>query len=98
MRLKKTQKKRGKNLDRLLSIKNFPTSLKNELINFTRRNSLISFPKQKVVVCDRCLKAHALKKAQEFNLEKDILDSILKMQEESGHHGYYMDKKRIIEI
>lgn len=49
--------------------------------------------------CPRCLKAHMVKKADEFGLtkeEKRFVES--KFIEEAGHQGYYMDEEKIVQI
>ena len=51
------------------------------------------------VCCTQCLKAHALEKAKEMNLEKEIIDALDEMFGcETGHNGYYIDKEELRKI
>lgn len=79
-----------------------PDDLIAEIEEFTERNSLaITKGVDKIAhkCCDRCLKAHILRKAEEFGLDQDsvnFLDSLIKV--ETGHNGYYLDEDRLIKI
>lgn len=66
-----------------------------ELEVFTKRNAL---SKQINDCCPRCLKAHLIKKAKEYSLFSEIKNIESLLQEEPGHHGYYLDEDEIVKI
>ena len=49
------------------------------------------------IVCERCLKAHALKRAQELDLPRTIVNLIENRFDcPLGHDGYYIDEDELI--
>ena len=101
MRLKIIKQKGGKMIEGGIQIKNIPDKLTDELNHFIKRNSLVflHLPNTANGICKRCLKAHAIRKAQEMNLHKWIICSISeKFDCEAGHNGYYLDKSKLIKI
>ena len=49
--------------------------------------------------CPRCLKAHAVRKARDMKLEEKLVSIINNLLEsDTGHHGYYLDKTKLIKI
>ncbi|MEI6731351.1 MAG: hypothetical protein WCK90_01590 [archaeon] len=80
-----------------------PDDLIANLEEFTRRNALskIAFLDEEHAneCCPRCLKAHAMKKAQDMGLDNVSLAFISALfPGEVGHLGYYTDGDRLIEI
>ena len=49
--------------------------------------------------CPRCLKAHAVKLATDMKLDRKLI-SIMKnvFEYDTGHHGYYLDKTKLVKI
>ena len=79
--------------------------LLKEAEEFRKRNSLAlvghTIPDKKPIFkcCSSCLKAHLIKKAEEKNLDKDLMEVLFLMVEhETGHHGYYLDGEEMIKI
>jgi len=65
-----------------------------ELRKFEKRNAIL-----KKGCCPRCLKAHAVKRAQSMKLEPKLISLIRNLFEcETGHLGYYMDRKAIVKV
>jgi len=89
-----------KRVGKLANKKQIPDNLARELENFAKRNSIFSTKVDDKLVhhcCPSCLKAHALKKSEELNL--DCKEAIEEMFEcETGHLGYYLDEEEIIKI
>lgn len=79
-----------------------PAGLMREALSFAKRNSLgiIKYDKENINnVCPRCLKAHLMKKAEEKDLDKAVVEVLVNLGEyEMGHNGYYMDKEKVIKI
>ncbi|MBI3334131.1 hypothetical protein HYZ97_01475 [Candidatus Pacearchaeota archaeon] len=49
--------------------------------------------------CERCLKAHAMKTAQEIGLDSRILRCLEQaLPGETGHDGYYLNHEELIKI
>lgn len=73
--------------------KNVLKLLITELKSFVKRNSIEGG------YCQRCLKAHALRKADEFGMSKDSVKFIdILSDQEAGHIGYYLDEDDLIRI
>src|SRR3989344_1864721 len=82
-----------------------PDSFMLELDKFVIRNTIAevkvsSDGKKKINhCCGRCLKAHAIKLANEFGLGSDSFNLIYNVfKEEKGHNGYYLDGDKLIKI
>jgi len=77
-----------------------PDNFIAELEDFSLRNSLPELKNKRIQCCDLCLKAHALKNAQKFGLDKkaaSVISSILE-GDSSGHNGYYLDNGELVKI
>lgn len=76
-----------------------PDSLINELENYVNRNNLVQNPNLVHSCCPQCLKAHALKTADSFGMEKEAKQFINELFDcESGHLGYYLDCEDLIKF
>jgi len=79
-----------------------PDDLIAEIESFVERNSLATLNginKTWNKCCDRCLKAHIMRKAEEFGLDNGTikyLESLMKT--ETGHNGYYLDEDKLIKL
>ena len=75
-----------------------------DISSFMQRNNLAvpSAPTKEVgqpIVCERCLKAHSLKRAQELSLPRAIVNMIENRFDcPVGHDGYYIDEDELIKI
>lgn len=79
--------------------------LLREMELFTRRNSLVIVAhtlKDMAPMhccCERCLKAHLLKKTKEFALDKGYEKVVERLFEcDAGHEGYYLDKNKMFRV
>ena len=78
-----------------------PDSLIGEIDSFVKRNNIISktINGELHSTCPRCLKAHAIKKAGEYELDAGTTRYIKKIFDgEHGHSGYYLDREELIKI
>lgn len=71
-----------------------------ELEEFRDRNTVVNVEgNYGNICCSQCLKAYALKKAEEFGLGKNAIDVISKMfQGKAGHEGYFLDGEKLIRV
>lgn len=71
-----------------------------ELERFRDRNVVVNVEgNYGKVCCSQCLKAYALKKAEELGLGKKAMNAVSKMlQGEVGHEGYFMDGDELVRI
>jgi hypothetical protein len=67
-------------------------STKKEITLFIQRNKLV-----KDKFCERCLKAHLIKKAKKGIIKPEEIFS-LKLECEEGHQGYYLDADTLNKI
>ncbi len=80
-----------------------PDELITELGNFAYRNAINveytihEFKKEKLgVVCQRCLKAHLMNKAQKIGLSGEVLAYLdIQIPGMIGHEGYYLDEGNV---
>ncbi len=87
------------------SSKNLSEKLLKEAEEFRRRNAIVEIAcdlesrKKIYECCPNCLKAHLIKKAEEWNLDKDLSKLLFQMVEhETGHYGHYLDKGKLIKF
>jgi hypothetical protein len=79
-------------------------SLLYEIDLFVKRNILVKTLEKEThkkvkKCCQQCLKAHLMNKLQEIGIDSSFvraLDSGFSC--ETGHNGYYMDGKKLIEV
>lgn len=89
--------------DRVIRQISLPDEFLRDLEDFEERNSLVE-PKAahihgEGVCCNRCLKAYALARAREMNLDiRGIAPLILAMNCEAGHNGYFEDNGQLIAL
>jgi hypothetical protein len=71
-----------------------------KLENFKERNAVEGIGESYgKVCCTQCLKAYALKKAEELGLGKKAIGIVEKMLEgKTGHNGYFMDGDELVRI
>ena len=75
-----------------------PRRILLEINEFKQRNLIIKY-REKNICCERCLKAHALKKVGEFGLEDEVRGILnWKFRCHIGHGGYYLDEERLVKI
>ena len=75
-----------------------PDSFIAEIERFTLRNSIVE-NKSALIPCPRCLKAHAIKTAEEMKLDEYSLKFIFNLfKGETGHDGYYLDSENLVKI
>ncbi len=72
---------------------------------FKKRNAIVvaerDLESKKAVYecCPACLKAHLIKKADEWNLDRDLSELLFRMVgNPTGHYGYYMDRGKIYKV
>lgn len=89
----------------LNSTKNLSKKLLKESERFRRRNAIVEIAcdlesrKKIYECCPSCLKAHLIKKAEEWNLDKDLSNILFLMVEhETGHYGHYLDEGKLIKF
>ena len=82
-----------------------PEKLMSSMASFIKRNSLaiigssLSDKKPIHSCCPRCLKAYALRKAEEEGLNEEVKDELTVIFEcERGHGGYYLDRGKLIRV
>lgn len=69
-------------------------SLLKEINLFIKRNSL-----NEGHFCEKCLKAHILKKASEFKVSSELIKKLNSLSKvEIGHSGYYLDENNLVRI
>lgn len=80
-------------------------ALEKEARDFIKRNVIIEstlicsegkFTSQ-IPCCEQCLKAHLLKKAEKFRIDKEkisMLEYCFKCEE--GHNGFYLDVNKVV--
>jgi hypothetical protein len=82
-----------------------PNEIIKEMSEFTKRNALIVFascldgkePCYKC--CDKCLKAHTMKKCKELELGKKICELVNEVFPcEAGHDGHYIDEENLVSL
>jgi|SRR3989344_1517583 len=97
----------GSNFPRpqLSSNSELPENLISEIESFRKRNALveIEIPIRNaftvVQCCPQCIKAHAIKKANDLGLGQQALNVIEKeFSGEIGHKGYYLDGEDLIKL
>ena len=72
-----------------------PSRFISDLEEFARRNYLPHIEE----CCPQCLKAHAIKRAEEHNLSREEIGSLKSLfKGKIGHNGYYLDKEKLIEL
>jgi hypothetical protein len=104
MRLKNITPENEENLvgassQKVLNMQNLPPALTAELSRFADRNCLVAIENSYEAVCERCLKAHALRTAKAMNLSAEVLESIKELfGDVIGHNGYYQDQEKIVKI
>jgi len=70
-----------------------PDALIAELEEFSSRNVI------EEGYCEMCLKAYALRKAKEIQLDKKAIEFLENAFDcKTGHMGYYLDENKIIKI
>lgn len=75
-----------------------PDKLIAEIEEYTNRNSLLTNKSGKIS-CPSCLKAHLIKKAEQFGLDSPSLKYISSIFKGAfGHNGYYLDEETLIKI
>lgn len=77
----------------LLAQLTIPDNLLYEIGEFSKRNFIVDN-----LCCERCLKAHLLKRAEELNLDKEIIREIKNIKGEIGHMGYYLDENKVTRV
>lgn len=80
-----------------------PDSLLVELENFAKRNACAVSEVEGGKIhhcCNKCLKAYALKKAKEIQLDEKRMSWLIDMfgEETEGHEGYYIDEEELIRV
>lgn len=77
-----------------------PDDFLSEIERFKDRNAIIE-DEDEQICCVQCLKAYALKKAEEEQLGDEAIKELNKMLDggiEAGHNGYYMDAGELVKI
>jgi hypothetical protein len=77
-----------------------PDDFLSEMERFKDRNTIVENGDEQIC-CVQCLKAYALKKADEIELGDEAIRELNKMLDggiEVGHNGYYMDAGELVKI
>ena len=76
-------------------LKSIPENVISNLQNFAKRNALVEIGH----CCPHCLKAHAIKTAENKGLDGRTIQIIKEeFKGEIGHNGYYMDEDQLIRL
>ncbi|MBS3088531.1 hypothetical protein J4402_02005 [Candidatus Pacearchaeota archaeon] len=80
-----------------------PDSLLAELENFAKRNACAVSEVEEGKIhhcCVKCLKAFALRKSKEIQLDEKRTNWLVDMfgEETEGHEGYYIDGEELVKI
>lgn len=92
-------------LQGLTEIERMSHKILREAESFKKRNAIavvackLDSRKKVYKCCPNCLKAHLIKKAEEWDLGRDLVEIIDNtVEHETGHYGYYMDKDKIVKL
>jgi|SRR3989344_1653062 len=70
-----------------------------EIDGFIKRNNVAKPIEEMHTSCPRCLKAHAVKRANELGADLKTIRHISKIFDgEVGHEGYYMDADELVRL
>lgn len=73
-----------------------------ELDEYCERNSLIENALNPYALhhcCPACVRAHAVKSAQETGMNRESINFVLSFLEgPTGHNGYYLDEEELVKI
>ena len=80
-----------------------PDDLLVELENFAKRNACAVSEVEGGKIhhcCVKCLKAYALKKAKEIQLDEKRTSWLIDLfgEEAEGHEGYYIDEEELVRV
>lgn len=76
-----------------------PDDLIAAVEDFRERNAIVETGENKKICCQQCLKAYALKKAEELEIGKNAMAAVERMiPGKAGHDGYFIDEDRLLSL